>query len=298
MKFDVVATNPPFQDSTNQKKTQHKLWIKFTQSSFDNWLKPGGILLQVSPSSFLSPSNKVLDIFRKKIVKYLNLDSAKYFPSVGSTFADYLIVNSKSKAEVTTIKTDKVTFDKCIDGSVFYFPNDLCEESYSIHKKVIFDYPNKLDVKYDYVNCHNVLIHRNDTISKTKTDIHIYPIFHTNKQTWYSKIRQSWANENKIMWSRSGYTKIFYDDGVLGGTDMVYYVLVSDKEEGENLTHNLSSKLIQYILRTAKWSGFGNEKVFKRLPNLPKNVKLTDDQIYDLFNLSNNERQYVEQNIK
>ena len=100
------------------------------------------------------------------------------------------------------------------------------------------------------------------------------------------------------MWSRSGYTKVFYDDGVLGGTDMVYYVLVSDKEEGENLTHNLSSKLIQYILRTAKWSGFGNEKVFKRLPNLPKNVKLTDEQIYDLFNLNNNERQYVEQNIK
>jgi len=100
------------------------------------------------------------------------------------------------------------------------------------------------------------------------------------------------------MWSRSGYTKPFYDKGVYGGTDMAYYVLVPDDESGLNLLSNLNTKLMKYILKTAKWSGFGNEKVFKRLPNLPKNVKLTDDQIYDLFNLSNNERQYVEQNIK
>ena len=47
MQFDVIVTNPPFQDSTNKKKTQHKLWIDFTQKTFSEWLKPGGILLQV-----------------------------------------------------------------------------------------------------------------------------------------------------------------------------------------------------------------------------------------------------------
>ena len=40
MKFDVVATNPPFQDYKNKKKTQHKLWIDFTRCAFDKWLKP------------------------------------------------------------------------------------------------------------------------------------------------------------------------------------------------------------------------------------------------------------------
>ena len=93
MQFDVVATNPPFQDSTNRKRTQHKLWIDFTQQTFDKWLKPGGILLQVSPSSFLSPSNKILKIFQSKAVKYLHLDTKTYFPKVGSTFADYMIRN-------------------------------------------------------------------------------------------------------------------------------------------------------------------------------------------------------------
>ena len=95
------------------------------------------------------------------------------------------------------------------------------------------------------------------------------------------------------MWSRSGYTKPFYDNGKYGGTDMIYYVLVESQDEGLNLLHNLESKLIQYILRTAKWSGFGNEKVFKALPNLPRDKKLNDDELYSLFGLTEKEIEYV-----
>ena len=37
------------------------------------------------------------------------------------------------------------------------------------------------------------------------------------------------------MWTRSGYTKIFYDKGTMGITDMGYYVLVDSDSEGEIL---------------------------------------------------------------
>jgi hypothetical protein len=155
---------------------------------------------------------------------------------------------------------------------------------------------SKLAVKHDYVTCHNVLIHRGDTISKSKTEEHKFPILHTNKQVWYSRVRQDWAHEKKVMWSRSGYTKPFYDDGVYGGTDMVYYVVVKDEEEGDMLLHNLNSKLFRYILKTAKWSGFGNEKVFSSLPDIPRNKKLTDEEVYKFFSLTQEEIDYVEQN--
>jgi len=297
MQFDVIATNPPFQDSTNKKKTQHKLWIEFTQKTFSEWLKPGGVLLQVSPSSFLSPSNKILKIFQSKAVKYLHLDTKTYFPKVGSTFADYMIRN-QSDDEKTEIVTQAGTFYQKIDSSVFYLPIDVCKESLSIHRKVIFDQKERLNVKYDYVTCHNVnILRKTDIISKTKDDEYVHPILHTNKQIWYSKIRQDFANKKKVMWSRSGYTKPFYDDGVLGGTDMAYYVLVSSDECGENLVHNLNSKLIRYILTTAKWSGFGNEKVFCRLPNLPTDRKMTDAEMYLLFGLTDKEREYVENHV-
>ena len=294
IKFDVIITNPPFQDSVNKKKTQHKLWIDFTQSAFDKWLKPEGRLAQVSPSSFSSPSNKILKIFQQKNCVFLRLDTKKHFPNVGSTFADYLILN-ESKKQSTEITTETNTFHKIIDNTVFYLPVDMCEQSFSIHKKVIFDKQNKLDVRYDYVTCHNVQIHRTDNISKTKTEKHIHPIFHTNTQTWYSCIRQDWADKKKVMWSRSGYTKPFYDDGILGGTDMTYYVLVPDRHSGDNLVNNLNTKLMKYILKTAKWSGFGNEKVFRSLPNITTDSKLTDDQMYKLFDISQKEINYIDE---
>ena len=293
MQFDVVVTNPPFQDSTNRKKTQHKLWINFTKETFDKWLKPDGLLLQVSPSSFLSPSSKVLKIFQEKIVEFLRLDIKDYFPNVNSTFAYYSIINSDTKGQHTSIINERGIFKKKINSNVFYLPNDFCEESLSIHSKVIFNQKDKLQVLYDYVTCHNVLIHRNDTISKIKTDKHIHPIYHTNNQIWYSQVRQDWADKKKVMWTRSGYTKPFYDGGKYGGTDMMYFVLVNSHNEGLNLLHNLQSKLMRYILKTAKWSGFGNEKVFTSLPNLLRNKKLSDKDIFNLFNLTQKEINYV-----
>jgi hypothetical protein len=68
---------------------------------------------------------------------------------------------------------------------------------------------------------------------------------------------------------------------------------VNSANEGLNLLHNLESKLMKYILETAKWSGFGNEKVFKALPNLLRDKKLTDDEVYQLFGLTELEREYV-----
>ena len=255
------------------------------------------MLFRSSPSSFLSPSNKILKIFQKKAVKFLHLDTKTYFPKVGSTFADYMITNQINNGE-TEIVTDVSTFYYKIDKSTFYLPIDVCKESLSIHRKVIFDYTDKLDVRYDYVTCHNVNLLRNTGIvSKTQDDEYVHPILHTNKQIWYSKLRQNWASKKKVMWSRSGYTKPFYDNGELGGTDMAYYVLVPDDESGYNLSYNLNSKLMRYILMTAKWSGFGNEKVFRKLPNLPTNHKMTDSELYLFFGLTEEERQYVDQYV-
>ena len=293
MQFDIVATNPPFQDTTKRGKTHHKLWIDFTLKTFSHWLKPDGILLQVSPNSFLSPSSKILQLFKSKAVKFLHLDTKTFFPTVGSTFVDYMVTNSPGE-EKTDIVTEQGKFEQKIDSSIVYLPNDVCEHSLSIHQKVMFNESDRLDVRYDYVTCHNVNILRNTgRLSKTETDEHVHPILHTNKQIWYSKVRQQFAPKKKVMWSRSGYTKPFYDDGVLGGTDMAYYVIVKDKESGENLSHNLNSVLIKYILKTAKWSGFGNDKVFLRLPNLPTDCKMSDEDIFDLFNITESERAYA-----
>ena len=55
-------------------------------------------------------------------------------------------------------------------------------------------------------------------------------------------------------------------------------------------------KLFKYIFKTAKWSGFGNEKVFVALPTIPLDKKLSDEEMYDYFGLKTEERDYVRTN--
>ena len=153
-----------------------------------------------------------------------------------------------------------------------------------------------MKIEKDYVTSHNIILKRNNpTLSKVKTAEHIYPVFHTNRQTWYSSILQPFAHKKKVMWTRSGYTKPFYDNGKMGVTDLAYYILVEDEEEGLNLEHNLKNKLFTYIFKTARWSGFGNDKVFYALPKLP-NKKMNDDELYDFFKLNDNDRNYINNN--
>jgi hypothetical protein len=292
IEFDAVVANPPFEDFNNRKKTPHKLWIDFTHEEY-RLLKPNGTLAQISPSSFLSPSSKILPYFLNNDTEMLSLDTEKYF-DVGSTFADYIIRKNKTNTRTTIIEKNGSLSTILLDSSIFYLPNDFCGISLSIHKKVMFGGSNKLKVDHDYVTCHNIVLkNNNSTLSTEQTSTHVHPIFHTNAQVWYSSVKQSFASDKKVMWTRSGYTKPFYDDGIYGVTDMGYYVTVPTKQTGEYLAHNLNSKLFKYIFETAKWSGFGNEKVFGALPVLP-NRQMTDDDLYAHFSLTPDEIHYVE----
>jgi hypothetical protein len=290
MLFDVVLSNPPFRNPSELKWNHHrKLWIEFTKFSF-SLLKDGGLLCQVSPGSF-SPVSQVLQLMRECDTVYINLDTERHFQGVGSTFSDYAIIRQPSTG-LTFVTGNGVQGSVKIDHSTPYLPNDLNAVSLSIHRKAIFDTQDKLDVHWDYVTCHNRITRNGTTLSRTRTEEHVYPVFHTNRQVWWSSIKQPWAETPKVMWTRSGNTIPFYDE-TMGCTDMGYYVPVQSQEHGENLAHNLNLSLMHYLYRTAKWSGFGNEKVFATLPNIPHDRKLNDSELYDMFSLTSEEQQYV-----
>jgi hypothetical protein len=294
MKFDVILTNPPFQDTTRRGKTPHKLWIDFTRAIFARMLADGGVLSQVSPSSFRSPSSVVLDLMKSHRTPLLRFDTGAHFPSVGSTFADYQVWKESPDGRPTRVVDHGNEFDLQLDGEVAYLPTDLTADGLSVHRKVMFHPTDKEEVRWDYVTCHNIRLRDVDsTLSVAWTEKHPYKVFHTNRQIWWTSILQGFARRRKVMWTRSGYTKPFYDAGTMGGTDAVYYVLVDSDEAGENLAHNMNLALMRYVYKTAKWSGFGNERVFSSLPVLPRDRKLNDQELFALFALSPKEVAHV-----
>ena len=336
-KYKFIFGNPPFQDSKNRKKTQHKLWIDFTLKYFNNHLEDEGAMVWLTPSSWGSPSSKILKLFKENNVELINLDISHYFPKIGSTFSFYKITK-EGHVNKTDITTPDSEFKFEIDNSVKYIPNDFCRDSMSIHKKVIFGKEKKFSLGYDYVTCHNVIRHKKKllqkkikkcetdisvmpnsqrketkkeklkqykeelkncfiTVSETKTKDHVYPILHTNTKTWYSSLKQTFATKQKVMWSRSGYTKPFFDNGQLGCTDMGYYILVNSEKEGRRLEKFLNSKLMQYIFKTAKWSGFGNELVFSSIPQIDLSVDYSELDYYKLFNISKQEIEFIERSF-
>ena len=192
--FDIIFVNPPFEDRNNRKKTPHKLWIDFTLKTFKDWLKPDGYLYQISPESFSSPSSKILKLFREKNVKQLHFNQSDYFKNVNVSIAWYIIQNSKNKHKTNVNNLYEID----INDKLVYIPNDNNIISLSIHEKVMFKTKEKLKIEKDYVTCHNIrLKDENSILSKTKTNTHIYPIFHTNKQIWYSSIKQTHLNKKK-----------------------------------------------------------------------------------------------------
>lgn len=289
-KFDIIFVNPPFEDRNNRNKTPHKLWIDFTIKTFREWLQTDGFLIQISPASFSSPSSKIIQLFRDKNIKEIHFNQEKYFKNISISITWYIIQNNSILANTNVNNKYSIL----INDKMLYIPNDCNPISLSIHKKVMFDTIHKLKIEKDYVTCHNIRIkEKNPPLSKVKTNKHVYPVFHTNKQIWYSSIKQNFSHCKKVMWTRSGYTKPFYDkEGTYGVTDLGYFVKVSSDKKGINLNYNLNQKLFTYILKTAKWSGFGNDKVFSALPSLP-NKKLLDDELFDYFKLTTDERKYI-----
>ena len=292
MQFDVKLGNPPYQDINKNGGIQpksHNLWGKFIIESLTSIkckLKNNGYLAFVTPSSWGSPSNDIFKLFKQNNLILVDTTISHHFKE-NSTFS-YWIVQKSSYKGTTLINGNEFNLQ-----NINYLQSDINKISIKIHKSFNESTHQKFIWKTDTTINHSSK--KNDIWNIAPSDEHIYQVYHTNAQTYYSKIKSKSHEFKKIYLTLSGYYNPILDNGNISTSEVVPYIIVNSKEEGENLLSILNSKLYKYIVNSAKWSGFINKDILRILPNIGLDKKWNDIDVYNEFGITNKEEiNYIE----
>lgn len=257
-KFDVVVGNPPFQ-APGARVGWAQLYISFIDKGLEI-LKPNGLLLFVSPPTFLK--NKI-NVIKNYQIKYLNFSIVKkYFLEIGSSFCYYLI-QKKEKNEFTIIEgNDNKIFKANINYNNFFpVSNVVNEQAFSIVEKI---YSKK---------------GRTFKFKRNQIPIPINAIFvrRQNRNPYFNALKTFKDFDKKI--------KISQD-----------YTMDIDVENGISL---LNSKLYKFLYKCYSTSPFITLDFINKIPFPNINFKdMTDKQIYEYFNITTEEINYIETQIK
>ena len=306
--FNFILTNPPFQEvdekTGKSKPAGANLWSKFLYKSIDV-LKNNGKLLLIHPPAWRSYGNKMLDdIFYKYQLKHLEVGtSKKYFPTTSSRFDWYYLIKSENLKEKTKVlcDIDMKNGGKIIESKILFnheikvIPNLLTSDSISILNKLNIDKKLEIVRSCEYHT-------QNADLKKEKNDEYTYPIIHTVSKDGlpgilWAKNPHKKQNSLKIVVSNAGYLIPYFDKGMMGTTQNAFFVEVKDENEAKLISDLIISKIFKFYLHMNKFSAYFN-RVLNTLPYPDIKNPVSDEKLYEYFNLTDEEIKLIEETIK
>lgn len=276
MKFDAIVGNPPFQKALKSgKKSVDTLWAKFIQKSFEI-VKEEGIVSLISPDGWCSPTFDIpsgevsifKDYFKTNNLTYVatNNKVKPYFKNIGTSFTYFVCEKN--------IYKNKTIFD---DGSVIlefdissfdFIPKKVDNISLSLHEKILNGGDKFVFERY------------------RKKDGGMLDNRHPHFSTPKLKFSRGLAVFN-----------VSADNGTSGYDVFTYAYHLQEDETIESGLSVLNSKVYKFVLNQ-KW----NQYFTKYIPNMVKKPKLnkiySDLEIYQFLDLTQEEINYVESNVK
>jgi hypothetical protein len=302
MKFDCLLTNPPYQDSshTEKKNTLWRKWISFNEEL----LKEKGVFSLVIPSSWMGSSpilkeNFLIDKKIKKNITFINRDECrKHFPGVGSTFSYFVMENGEYKNSTTVLSknidgtievVNNLNLNNCI---VDVFPRDLSDNGLSIINKTLNENVEKLGL---INNTYNHSVHKTKW-SKTESEEFCFPIQNTPSKLYWYNYAHPHQGLLKLLIPTTTYfrSQLVTTNGV---TQSFCYLLINDDMDSDVVINNVNNKLYDYLNECFRYANWNSVNLLRKLPKLPLDRRLNDNEIYEFFNLNTEEIKHINKMI-
>lgn len=275
MKFDLVMGNPPYQANDGSKRK--KMWVKFAEKSI-SLCNDKGYAMMISPNAWKRGSDYYTELRQLLVTGLLSIgDANQYFDGIGEDIG-FWIFQKNTNQTILKLETDisEKIFDKMKRGNdeIWYYRD--------------FDQAKQCE-KY--------------TLTDHKSDVFSIPVYWTASQELYAKPNELKYFGWKVIVNVSGKYPSSIEDKKYIRIDNTHAVglgaiavMVTDYEEGVNVASWLTSKLYRFVVNAMKTSGF-NSSLFK-IKGVDKKRTWTDQELYAHFGLTQEEIDYIEEQVK
>lgn len=285
VKFDVIVGNPPYNDSNNGNIPIYHKFVKKSQELADQ-------VLMIIPSSF-AISNERNGSEVRQLVGTKQTEVIKFLPSDIFETADvetlYFIwkKGSTNKTRIINIEDEEYS----TTNYTYIWRNkkvkSILEKCGTVDSKDSWiKFYRMENSKLDGKETDTVTTINKDKVEITKTTT-------VDRYVNYYRVVTSFLpnSPNHLDVSHIVKPGVSVKDG--------YTVsLCSSKEEAENLSTYLKCKLVLFIYNKTKTSRTLRSPQLKFIPEVPLDRSWTDNEIYKNFNLTQEEINYVESNVR
>ncbi len=288
-KFDLVIGNPPY--STDPSKQNTKTIYNLFIEKFINFCD---LMVYVIPSRWFI-GGKGLDKFRNMMTKRKDIKFIIHEDDAKKWFNKHLDI----KGGVCYFLIDKKYNGKCkfnnIDYDLGLYDCIIKPEFHSIINKI----KNYENITNRYISSGFFKYRTNDKRLKNNGNIKCF-VSKLKSKNRIKYIDNYEFNDKNTFWkvitpraahgSYSGFGEFFIGTPNDIYTDSYISFKVKSELEAHNLIGYLKTDFINYLLSIRKISQDINENVCKWIPSVPLDRKWNNENIYNFFNINNNEK--------
>jgi site-specific DNA-methyltransferase (adenine-specific) len=290
--------NPPYQEMDGGNRASAKpLYNRFIDKS----ILITKIICMIVPSRWFA-GGKGLDEFRKKMIESNSIKLIKHFGNNGFE----VFGNNASIAGGVSY----FLYDKSHNSNKFYFNNVLVEQKYDIILREPHCYSILEKVhKYESISnlCrprsfYGIATNDNRLVSEKICDDYL-KCFVSQQKGFVRYINGNLINKSltshKVVTSRAymkaedGLGNLFYAEPSDVVTDSYIFLTCDSESQSKSLITYLKTKFVKYLICLRKIDSSIKPSTFLWVPKVPLDREWTDEQLFEYFNLTEEEKNLI-----